>query len=477
MSQTPITLRAFNKSSSVKDKQDSSIPIFRGDLEQLNRTKLKAAPEVTSEDAPMVLRSLGSFEEFFWLIDQNRPIHFALAAQIQGPTTVLGWRDALDLVQRRHPLLSVCIKMGENSRPCFRREIAAPIPLRVLQGNNAAQRWALEMELELSIPFDAAQAPLMRAVLLHEANQAVIILVAHHSIADGRSIVFLVRDVLEALSGNVLDSLPLLASHEELLGLNGSVAALPAGPKKEESSPVTLSTRPASYVKKESLRPHIKGLRLAPALTSKLRNRARQERTTVHGALSAAMALAAWENYPEFRDAPIRICSPIDTRKLLGLGEDCAVLIDAGVVTLESQMPSDFWDIARESIANLAGAQTMEGVIASRTFLYQAIKSDIDVLKAAAICAQGFAHEMMLTNLGQLPYGTEFGQLRLEAVWGPAVSARFAGAPTIGVATTNGALCLLETHFSEPGSLLETAEQILMSACAVHSPSQLVNSI
>jgi hypothetical protein len=48
-----------------------------------------------------VLRPLGSLEEFLWLIDQNRPVHFALAAQVQRATTVERWRDALDLVQLR----------------------------------------------------------------------------------------------------------------------------------------------------------------------------------------------------------------------------------------------------------------------------------------------------------------------------------------------------------------------------------------
>jgi NRPS condensation-like uncharacterized protein len=58
----------------------------------------------------------------------------------------------------------------------------------VVQENRAVQRWESEIELELSIPFNSENAPLVRAVLLHEANQAIIILVAHHSIADGRSI-------------------------------------------------------------------------------------------------------------------------------------------------------------------------------------------------------------------------------------------------------------------------------------------------
>jgi hypothetical protein len=418
-------------------------------------------PELRVAATPTVLRPLGSFEEFFWLIDQNRPVHFALAAQVQGPTTVRRWRDALDLVQRRHPLLSVCIETNGNSHPHFRRRTGVPIPLRVVQGNNLVQRWESEMELELSIPFDPQHAPLARAVLLHEAKQAVVILVAHHSIADGRSIAFVIRDLLRALSGNRIDLLTALPAHEEILGLT-RVDAVQAQPSKESNSAVP--ARPAIYLKKEDSRPRIKGLRLTPELTGKLRERARQEGTTVHGALSSALALASWQIADG--SSPLRIVSPIDTRKLLGLGEDCAVLIDAGVVAIEPHRSSSFWDIARHSIAGLAKAQTLEGVFASRSALHQEVRNGIDVPTAAEICAHAFAHEIMLTNLGNLPYGTDFGQLRLEALWGPAVSARFEGAPTVGVATTNGALCLLETSFSSPHSLLETSEKILMSACA-----------
>jgi len=410
--------------------------------------------------APRVLRPLGSFEEFFWLIDQNRPVHFALAAKVRGATTFGQWRNAFDLVQRRHPLLSVCIETNGNSRPYFYQNIAAPIPLRVIEEKDATLRWKLEMELELSIPFDFENAPLARAVLLHEADQAIVILVAHHSIADGRSIAFVIRDLLQALSGDDIDALPLLPSHEEILGLTRNDAVQ----LSQQSS--AAAPRPATYIAKENSRPRIKGVRLSSALTSMLRERARREETTVHGALSAALALAAWQNNPHLKDAPIRICSPIDTRKVLGLGENCAALVDSGIVTIEPRTPNDFWDIARESTMGLARAQTHEGIIASRSAFYQATKNDIDVPTAAAICAQGMAHEIMLTNLGNLPFGAKFGQLRLETLWGPAVSARFEGVPTIGVATTNGALCLLETSFSARNSLLQAAERILMSACA-----------
>jgi hypothetical protein len=82
------------------------------------------------------------------------------------------------------------------------------------------------------------------------------------------------------------------------------------------------------------------------------------------------------------------------------------------------------------------------------------------------IAPNEFAHEISLTNLGNLRYETSFGELKLEALWGPAVSLGFVDVQTIGVATANGALCLLHTSYEPTESLLEVTGQILVSACA-----------
>jgi hypothetical protein len=55
-----------------------------------------------------VIRPLASLEHLFWLNDQNRPVHFAMTAQVSGATSVRDWREAL---ARR-----------------FRRNLAMPIP-------------------------------------------------------------------------------------------------------------------------------------------------------------------------------------------------------------------------------------------------------------------------------------------------------------------------------------------------------------
>src|SRR5215469_9352816 len=423
-----------------------------------------------------LVRPLGGLEEFIWLLDQSRPAHFVMAAEVSGTTTLSAWCRALDFVQARHPLFSVRIARNKEDRPCFYQERTASIPFRVVQGTDATRRWESEAELELSIPFDPTAAPLVRAVLLHEEQRAVCLLTAHHSIADGRSIAFVIRDLLEVVSGKPVGRLPVMPSVEDILGVTSADISYPS------SGPTSLPERPAVFVTKEDTRPRIKGLSLTTQLTGRLRQRARQEGTTVHGALSSALALAFWQVVDDLSASPVRIMSPIDARKVLGLGEGCGVLVASGSVTIEPCEAITFWEIARSATARLEKARTLEAIKAVRYGTHQLMKQSLDVPTVAAVAARGYTHDIMLTNVGPLGYQTDFGELRLEAVWGPAFSASLLDAHTIGVATTNGSIRLVQTTFAPLGSLLETVEEILGAACAtkkpvmVPSPSRLIQA-
>jgi hypothetical protein len=50
--------------------------------------------------ATAIPRPLGTLEKLFWLADQNRPTHFAIAAEVGGSTRIEQWQDALDRVCR-----------------------------------------------------------------------------------------------------------------------------------------------------------------------------------------------------------------------------------------------------------------------------------------------------------------------------------------------------------------------------------------
>jgi hypothetical protein len=77
-------------------------------------------------------RPLGTMEQFLWLLDRTQPTHFSIAAEVEGPTTLMSWHSALDALQRRHPLFSVCID-DDGSHVYFRRIAGVQIPLRVIR--------------------------------------------------------------------------------------------------------------------------------------------------------------------------------------------------------------------------------------------------------------------------------------------------------------------------------------------------------
>src|SRR3982074_2729550 len=130
---------------------------------------------MTTSASETLIPYVGPGEAYFWLSNLNSWNRFFVAAQITGETTTASWRTALDAVQRRHPLLGVCIDADDSGAPYFRLLPEVRIPLQIVPGD-ARQGWEDKMETELSTPFPVKDALLVRAILIHEAHRATILL-------------------------------------------------------------------------------------------------------------------------------------------------------------------------------------------------------------------------------------------------------------------------------------------------------------
>src|SRR5262249_42886765 len=62
---------------------------------------------------------LGSLEELVWLYDQTSPFHFVMGATFVGAGAAAPWREVLDALQWRHPLLRVRIERDASAHPKF----------------------------------------------------------------------------------------------------------------------------------------------------------------------------------------------------------------------------------------------------------------------------------------------------------------------------------------------------------------------
>jgi NRPS condensation-like uncharacterized protein len=406
------------------------------------------------------VRGLGAMERLFWLMDQKHPAHLTVTAEVKGFTKVQSWRDALDAVQRRHPVLSTSITRNEADQPALYQVDAAPIPLRVVDGS-VQGRWELELDREMAVPFTPEQAPLIRSVLIHKPQSAVLITIAHHAIADGMALVFLIRDLLQVLSGGQIEPLSFSSSAEELL------SNLPKGEEivqAEASQAGAPHAEPALYREGNGLTPRVAARQLDENLTAALKERARREGTTVQGALCAALVLAGRKTSSTWRKQSVRVMSPVNARAHLEAGEACGLYLGGGLVPFQPGDSRAFWDLARFAKKELSPSQTFQSLSASLRGLDGIMTKDMNVETAAQIAAVAFARDLMVSNLGQMPYESEFGKLKLEAVWGPTALQGLDGEQNVGIATTNGAIRLLHASYSLIPHLLENTESILRVA-------------
>src|SRR5258707_1177216 len=368
-------------------------------------------------------RPLGSDQTWWWLIDQNHPVHVALVAEVAGPTTIDGWRAALDEVQRCHPNLSGKITRDEDANLWFHHVAGAPIPLRVVEGNAAA--WDSELAREMKTRLDLHQAPLARATLIHQADRSTLIFAMHHVIADAKSILFAIRHTLLALSGQPVERLPPKPSLASSLfygstSVDGDAISAALLPK--------LSGEPDIYRSFDGETPSIARLTLPPALTSALRQRCRNENATVNGALVTAAVLAARQVSVELRQAPVLVISPSDMRALLGAGEDVAPLAGGATMTmLPPAQPADFWQSARLVRRDLVPPRTSEDLKRSFDGMQQFMSGHPSLQETVAFLASRGGQKISVNNLGAIPFEGRFGELRLEAIWGPCILLGYEG--------------------------------------------------
>jgi hypothetical protein len=158
--------------------------------------------------------------------------------------------------------------------------------------------------------------------------------------------------------------------------------------------------------------------------------------------------------------------SPVNARAHLGAGEACGLYLGgAGMVTFQPENSRDFWEPAHFAKQEISPSQTFQSLSTSLHRLEAIMTKDMDVETAAQIAAVAFARDLMVLNLGQMPYESEFGKLKLEALWGPTALQGLEGEQNVGIATTNGAIRLLLASYSLIPHLLENAELILRTAC------------
>jgi hypothetical protein len=367
-------------------------------------------------------RELNEIEYFNWCVGQ--PYNMAVAVQIRGDVNPGRLRRALDRAQQLHPILRVNTEIGPAGLPWFSSEGVGEIPLAVVASSEpeAARRLA---EAELTAPFamDAAgtpRLPLLRVSLLlpgDPARPVDVVLTAQHVIADGLSMVFLVRDLLNIMErpDAPLAVLDAPASPADLLPA-AVRRRVPTSPLRFRfvlwlaRAYVRLRFGWRAAAPKRRTRHH-RSWELTPDQTSRLRARCRREGVSVQAAICTA-----------FLGGFGAIHIPVNLRPLLArpVGEAVGLFVGAAEVKLRYRAARGFWGNARRFQRRLRSAlRNPFGVfqLFSKAVPAEAIRRLGSLLVTITAGQRPFA----VTNLGQLDGSgiqLQGAGLRLESFFG-----------------------------------------------------------
>lgn len=367
-------------------------------------------------------RELNEIEYFNWCVGQ--PYNMVVAARLRGAVTPARLRRALDEAQRRHPLLGVNVELGAGGLPWFSSEGVGAIPLAVIDAAEPDASRRL-LEAELSAPFamapaEAPRPPLLRvALLVHgdPAGPADLVLTAQHVIADGLSMLFLVRDLLRFMHGP--------GAPATVLEAPASAADL-LPPEVRRRVPATarrfrlvlwlagvyvrlrFGRRPAAAARPSQ---HHRSWELTPEQTARLRERCRREGVSVQ----AAICTSFLGGFPA-------IHVPVNLRGRLArpVGEAVGLFIGAAELSMRYRAARGFWGNARRFQRRLRrGLRNPFGVY---QLFCKAVPPDaVRRLGALLVRAVSDQRPFAVTNLGDLDgSGVELraGDLEVESFFG-----------------------------------------------------------
>ena len=418
-------------------------------------SRTRGRPAATKRELALV-RQLGCCERFFYLYSLAFPVHFCLAAEIEGALDSTRLGAALEQVRKRHSALRVCIVEDAETGPRFHRT-DNPIEVNVVAVDTAAD-WHGVVESELSLPFSTFPGPLMRATVLSASDGASIVLTFHHAIVDGLSGTRILHDFMRALAGNRLEVLPPAPLLEEMIA---SAASQPTVVEKMTSHDIPKTSRAAQ--ESERFAANVAIAEWDQEETSRLLRFCKENGTTAHGAICAAAA----RHLPASGANVIRMHCPIDlSRMMRSETTGCGVFIGAGIAEIPAASRK-FWKDARCTVDDLRTARSPE-VVAG---MLQRIAADMPPTAAKDSVAAFFASmpqsSAVISNLGVLPLAVEYGSLKLKAVWGPAMLTNPpADRQTIGVSTFAGQLRMVHQSYAPISGLLESIRETLFASCA-----------
>ncbi|MGW5384515.1 phthiocerol/phthiodiolone dimycocerosyl transferase family protein [Nocardia sp. NPDC003963] len=327
----------------------------------------------TWEDSVDVTRALGEQEQLLSYMHAHRGLIAIQVLHVRGHLDPALVKQALAWLQTQHPILCAHIRYGKviwrrlpplaMRRPSFHTEGTTEIPLKVLYGAEP-DTWRKVLASELRTPIPKGSHPRLRTTLVRQSPDADlnhIVICVDHAILDARSANMLARQLLEFLADPATAQLE-PPVHTTLPPPLEEVLPSKSGSGKEPTytPAIRLPKQKVPDPKKET---RVLARYLGPDATATLMDAVEANRTTLHGAVTAAFLLAIRERY---RLDAMTVLTTIDLRRLSNPApprETCGCYVD--ILRIEHPITDDFWATARDASFKLITALAKDQASAS----------------------------------------------------------------------------------------------------------------
>ena len=378
-------------------------------------------------------------------------------------------RQALDIIQSRHPLLNSRIVAKKNS--FFFEAGADKISLSAVKKQHI-QQWEEVVVKELNQKINSDKS-LLRVTLINfeeEENICYFITNIHHAIADASSCIQLHSEILtncqKITEGKIethiirLNQLPSIykfipkefSNFTERIG--NILYLLRLKLQLIRYKPITLKFEKSVPIESRSC-----GMihrKLDSELTARLLEVCRKQKTTVQATLGAAMLFAvAKKNNNQSKNHYFSFRSSINLRPRLQpqLNNEHLGAIASAILSFHDfQVNDNFWDLARDIKLKLEKG-LVNGDAFRQILVFKSImKSFLQNPYQSAVSAA-------LTNIGRIKIPHNYGQLELEEISFVPAQAAFGGVFAAAVSTFRGNI-LFNFMFSQPSISYETVENL-----------------
>lgn len=280
-------------------------------------------------------------------------LNIAAVARFEGCLEQDALRAAVKTLQDRHWALRTVI--DDRGRASYFRQLDKPPPIPLLWSEvDSLDDWPRVLLDQARSSFDVRQGPLARMRVLHHpaSNTTDVMVVAHHAVSDGRSMMVLYRELARLCAGESLPatSYPGLRPPPRIPRQAGVITPLLAEVRRRLRLRPVLRQYPLTHLQQtpqavETLRRRV----WTQASTGLLRLCARREGTTVTGALAAAviLTLSDWHGLGQ-RSVEIR--TPLDIRSLCHpplLDEPLGCYAALLGILVPGATQQTFWQLAR----------------------------------------------------------------------------------------------------------------------------------